>query len=68
VVFHVEANGIEAVEGKMQMLKINYTRKKECRKEGDVKYEYEIAGNKKKVDSLIEYLVAQKDKVKAFRY
>lgn len=68
IVFSVEDNGIEEVENKMNELKLQFERKKEGRKEGDVKYDYEVTGTKRRTDDLIEYLISQKDKVKAFEY
>jgi hypothetical protein len=68
IIFPIENNGIEQLEQKMEALKLSYERKKERRKEGDVTYEYEVSGSKKKTDALLSYLVDQRDKVKAFEY
>ena len=68
VVFDVETNGIEAVEAKMKDLRINYERTKEVRKEGDVRYDYELSGRSNNIEQLISYLISQKEKVKSFEY
>ena len=68
VVFHIDRNGIEEMERRMKDLKINYEKKKECRRKGDVKYEYELTGRSKNVQQLINFLIAQKEKVKEFEY
>lgn len=68
VIFDVNTNGIKEVEDKMKGLNIRYERLKEGRLEGDVKYEYELIGNAKKLQHLIEYLISEKDKVKSFQY
>jgi putative Mg2+ transporter-C (MgtC) family protein len=68
IVFPLEENGIEKAEHKMEQLNITYERKKECRKEGEVNYTYELAGRKKNVDKLIQYLILQNEKVKSFEY
>jgi putative Mg2+ transporter-C (MgtC) family protein len=68
VVFDIDRNGIKEMEEKMKQLKIGFDRKKEGRSEGDVRYEYELTGRSRSVQSLIDYLIAQKDKVKSFEY
>ena len=68
VVFSLESDGVEAFESKMKEVRLKYKRIKEARKEGDVKYEYELRGSEKKTKVLIEYLIAQHEKVKSFEY
>jgi putative Mg2+ transporter-C (MgtC) family protein len=68
IVFPLEHNGIEKAEKKMEALNITYERKKECRRGGQVNYTYELAGRKRHVEELIQYLIAQKEKVKSFEY
>jgi putative Mg2+ transporter-C (MgtC) family protein len=68
VTFDIDLNDILQVEEKMNALKIRYTRKKERREEGTVKYDYELSGKGKNVDALIEYLVEQKEKIISFEY
>jgi hypothetical protein len=64
----LEHNGIEKAERKMEALNIIYERKKECRKGGQVNYTYELAGRKRHVEELIQYLIEQKERVKSFEY
>lgn len=68
VVFDIEENSIHEVEEKMQSLDLRFERKKERREQGDVTYQYDLSGSAKKLQFLIEYLIAQKEKVKSFRY
>jgi putative Mg2+ transporter-C (MgtC) family protein len=68
VVFDIEQNGMEEVETKMKLLKLQFERKKESRRKKDVKYQYEIAGNAEKLNSLIAFLIEKKDKIKSFEY
>jgi putative Mg2+ transporter-C (MgtC) family protein len=68
IVFKVETNGIEEAEEKMNSLGVKFSRTKECRREGDVKYVYELKGKAERVNRFIEYLIEQKEKVKAFEY
>jgi putative Mg2+ transporter-C (MgtC) family protein len=68
IVFRIEENGIQEVESHMKSLHLKYRRLKEGRREGDVKYEYELRGNDTKVKALVDYLTDQKEKVKSFEY
>jgi uncharacterized membrane protein YhiD involved in acid resistance len=68
IVFPLEQNGIEKAEKKMEALNIRYERKKECRRGGQVNYVYALAGRKHNVEQLIQYLIAQKERVKSFEY
>jgi putative Mg2+ transporter-C (MgtC) family protein len=68
VIFAAREDGIKAVEKTMNDLRIRYERLKEKRQEGDVKYEYQLVGDSRKLDKLIDYLIEQKEKVKSFEY
>ncbi|HYC84029.1 MAG TPA: MgtC/SapB family protein [Chryseosolibacter sp.] len=68
VIFPATQDGIREFESRMRELQIHFERLKEKREEGDVKYQYAIAGNAKKLDLLIQYLIEQKQKVKSFEY
>jgi len=68
IVFDIDRNAVLALEEQMKKLRMSFDRVRESRKEGDVQYQYKIAGNEKSLDKLIEYLVNQKDLVKSFEY
>jgi putative Mg2+ transporter-C (MgtC) family protein len=68
VVFKIQENDIEGFESRLKKLGLRYQRKKECRREYDVKYQYELAGKSRNIETLINYLISQKDKVKSFEY
>jgi putative Mg2+ transporter-C (MgtC) family protein len=68
VVFNIAQNGMVDLENKMESLNLRYERKKERRREGDVKYQYEISGSTKKISHLIDYLIGQREKIKSFEY
>jgi len=68
IVFLSENNGIRLVEQRMDELRIRFERLRERRQEGDVKYEYQLIGDSRKLEELIDYLVDQKEKVKSFEY
>lgn len=68
VVFNIDRNGIREMEETMNQLKLSFDRRKEGRSEGDVRYEYEVTGRSGRVQQLIDYLIAQKEKVKSFEY
>src|SRR5687767_9905719 len=62
IIFNVNQNGVEELEQKMYSLNISFDRKKESRKQEDVKYHYELTGKAKKLESLISYLIQQNEK------
>lgn len=66
--FHIASNGIHDVEEELARCRISYERLKESRQEGDVTYHYELKGNSKKISTIIEYLIDEKNKVKSFEY
>ncbi len=68
VVFKIEHSDIADFEAKLQKLNLRYQRKKEFRREHDVKYQYELAGKAENIDRLIQYLISKKDKIKSFEY
>jgi putative Mg2+ transporter-C (MgtC) family protein len=68
VVFRIDNNGVDHLEQKMNEYKLKFDRKRERRQEGDVKFEYEVIGSKKRTDRLVQYLIGQNEKVKAFEY
>jgi putative Mg2+ transporter-C (MgtC) family protein len=68
VIFNIDRNGIDQIEEKMQTLKIRFERKKEYRKEGEVKYDYELSGRERNVEELINFLISKKEMVKSFEY
>jgi putative Mg2+ transporter-C (MgtC) family protein len=68
VIFDIRQNGIEEVENRMNELRIRYERIKERRQEGDVKYEYQLTGDSRSLDKLVNFLIDQKEKVKSFEY
>lgn len=68
VIFNINRNGIVEFEEKLRELRIRYDRVKERRNEEDVNYEYQLSGNSRKLEQLIQYLVDQKEQVKSFEY
>jgi hypothetical protein len=68
VVFKIEYSDTDDFEAKLQKLDIRYERKKEFRRERDVKYQYELVGKAKDIDQLIQYLISKKEKIKSFEY
>ncbi|MBT1704344.1 MgtC/SapB family protein [Fulvivirgaceae bacterium PWU20] len=68
IIFDIENNGVASFEEKLTMIGLRYERRKERRKGMDVRYVYEISGSSEKQEALINYLIEQKDKVKAFEY
>ncbi|HYG03641.1 MAG TPA: MgtC/SapB family protein [Chryseosolibacter sp.] len=68
IVFDIDRNGVLHLENEMKKLRMSFDRIRESRKEGDVQYQYKIAGNEKSLDKLVEYLVQQKELVKSFEY
>lgn len=68
IVYEIDKNDIEGIESKMENLKLRFSRIKECRKKGDVRYVYRLSGNSKALTKLIDYLVSKREKVKSFHY
>jgi putative Mg2+ transporter-C (MgtC) family protein len=68
VVFDADVDRMKELEQKMNEIKISFHRKKESRKERNVKYEYGLKGKARSVKEVIAYLIAEKEKVKSFDY
>ena len=68
VVFKIEYSDADDFEDKLKKLKLRFVRKKECRREYDVQYQYELAGSAKNIEQLLQYLISKKEKVKSFEY
>jgi putative Mg2+ transporter-C (MgtC) family protein len=68
IVFKINENNIEEFESRLRELHLRYERKKECRREYHVKYQYELAGKASDIEALINYLISQKERVKSFEY
>jgi putative Mg2+ transporter-C (MgtC) family protein len=68
VSFNIEHNGVADVVSQMKTLNLSFERRKERREEGIATYEYSVSGKAKDIETLIAYLISQKEQIRSFDY